>query len=283
MAVSAGWLVALALLAAEAKGPPPKPIGPPLPSDAQCPALPATRAPLPFGPGEVLDFDLDALGMRAGTMRMAVRAGDAGTLGIRVDAESNTLFSKIRKVTGLASSVLNARTLRPVDYVDDATENGLRKYSAAKFHPAEHRIDLDWIFATQHGKTSLHYGNEGLDLAGAVYLLRSVPWKVGQPACFNVYAIRRVWRLVGKVEAKEHVSLPLGEFEAWHLSGVAIRLDDPNQRREVHVWISDDARRLPLVAVGAIDLGAVRATLTGVRRPGEQRAKAEDPKRALKW
>jgi hypothetical protein len=89
--------------------------------------------------------------------------------------------------------------------------------------------------------------------------------------------------MVGKVEAKEHVSLPLGEFEAWHLSGVAIRMDDQHQRREVHLWISDDARRLPLAAVGTIDLGAVRATLREVSRPGEKPARGEDPKQTLKW
>jgi hypothetical protein len=76
--------------------------------------------------------------------------------------------------------------------------------------------------------------------------------------------------------------LPIGEFDAWHLSGLAIRLDDHRQRREVHMWISDDEKRLPLVTVGTIDLGAVRATLTSFTRPGEKRAKAQG-KETLKW
>jgi hypothetical protein len=53
-------------------------------------------------------------------------------------------------------------------------------------------------------------------------------------------------------------------------------------RREVHVWISDDPRRLPLAAVGSIDLGAVRATLSAVARPGEKRLEAQG-KEDLKW
>ena len=36
------------------------------------------------------------------------------------------------------------------------------------------------------------------------------------------------------------------------------------------MWITDDERRLPLAAVGTIDLGAVRATLTSCSRPGEK-------------
>ena len=119
-------------------------------------------------------------------------------------------------------------------------------------------------------------------MAGAIYLLRALPLKEGMTVCFDVYGIRRIWRVWGKVLPKEHVSLPVGEFEAWHLAGEAARLDLPDARRIVHVWISDDARRLPLAAVGMIDLGAVRATLTGFSRPGDKGAKAEN-KGNLKW
>jgi len=266
-------------------GPPAAPekvAGPQLPPDAQCPALPAVKPPFAFSPGEVLEYDLDALGMVAGQLRISVRPVEGGVMPVRVDAATNTLFSKIRKVTGGATSSLNPKTLRPVRYLEDATENDVRKMSSAVFRTGEHAVDLEWIYGTRNGKTVLRYGNEGLDVAGAVFLLRNLPWKVGSSTCFDVFALRRMWRMVGKVEAKEHVSLPLGEFEAWHLSGVAIQLDN-QQRREVHLWISDDARRLPLAAVGTIDLGAVRATLREVSRPGEKRARGEDPKRALKW
>jgi hypothetical protein len=112
--------------------------------------------------------------------------------------------------------------------------------------------------------------------------LRQLPLKKGMPICFDAYGIRRLWRVWGTVEAREHVSLPVGEFEAWHISGQAARLDFPSMRREIHVWISDDAKRLPLAALGAIDLGTVRATLKAYKRPGEKQTRAE-PKSNLKW
>jgi len=264
----------------QAPVPPPEP---PMPSDAECAALPQVRPPFAFSPGEVLEFDLDALGMLAGKLRISVRPLEGGTLPIRVDASTNTLFSKIRKVTGGATAWLNPKTLRPVRYLEDATENGVRKMSAGQFRSGEHLVDMEWIYGPRSGKTTLRYGNDGLDVAGAIFLMRMLPWKVGARTCVDIFAIRRMWRLVGRVEAREHVSLPMGEFEAWHLSGVAIRTDDQRQRREVHLWLSDDARRLPLVAVGTIDLGAVRATLNAVTRPGEKPLRGEDPKQRLKW
>jgi len=50
--------------------------------------------------------------------------------------------------------------------------------------------------------------------------------------------------------------------------GTAARIDNPKFQRSLHVWISDDARRLPVGAMGGIDLGPVRATLTHVGKPG---------------
>ena len=134
----------------------------------------------------------------------------------------------------------------------------------------------------QHGEADLPFSADGLDVAGAIYLMRQLPLKAGLPICFDAYGIRRMWRTWGKVVGKEHVSLPVGEFEAWHIAGEAARVDIPNLRREIHVWVSDDPRRLPLAALGAIDLGAVRATLTAFNRPGEKSGKAEN-KGNIKW
>jgi hypothetical protein len=132
------------------------------------------------------------------------------------------------------------------------------------------------------GVAQLPFGNDATDVVGAIFLLRALPLADGMPMCVDVYGIRAIWRVWGKVVGREHVSLPVGEFEAFHLEGEAARLDLPDARRQVHVWISDDDKRLPLAALGMIDLGAVRATLTGFARPGARGAKAEH-KGNLKW
>ncbi|MCU0698976.1 MAG: DUF3108 domain-containing protein, partial [Myxococcaceae bacterium] len=67
-----------------------------------------------------------------------------------------------------------------------------------------------------------------------------------------------------------------------HLAGEAARHDWQDARRDIHVWITADERRLPIAALGSIDLGAVRATLTSYTRPGDKAAKAEN-KGNLKW
>lgn len=257
---------------------PPKPV----PTDAQCPALPQPKAPFAFGAGERLEFDLDALGAEAGKMTMRVLPQKSGLLPVEIRAETNTFFSKVRKVKGSATSYLNPRSLRPTRYFEDATENDVRRTADVHFVPLSKKVQVQYVTPTGSSKKELKYGNDAFDVAGAIYMLRQLPLKAGMPICFDAYGIRRIWRVFGTVQPVEQVSSPLGVFKAWHIVGEAVRLDSHNVRREIHVWITDDERRLPLAAVGVIDLGAVRATLTSVDRPGEKQSRAQG-KESLKW
>jgi hypothetical protein len=249
---------------------------------ADCPPLPDLRRPLAFGPGEMLAFDLDALGARAGKMTVRVLPQKDGHLPIQAEAETNTFFSKVRRVKGTATSYLNPKSLRPARYVEDALENGIRKTAEVDFRAKDHSVKVSYKIDERAEQAQFRYANDGLDAAGAIFLIRQLPFHPGGTVCFDAYGVRKLWRVTGKVEGKEHVALPLGEFDAWHLSGMAVRLDDTKHRREIHVWISDDARRLPLAVMGVIDLGTIRATLTEVARPGEKRTRAPD-KDSLKW
>jgi hypothetical protein len=245
--------------------------------------LPTLRAPYPFAAGELLEFSLDAMGAEAGKMTMQVQRRKDGSLPVEVKVQTNTFFSKVRRVNATATSYLNAKTLRPSRYTEDATENEVHRFVDVRFNPKSRGVRVDYTLKGKpEAPRDLTYEHDGLDIAGAMYLLRQLPMKEGQSLCFDVYGVRRMWRMSATVLKREHVSLPIGEFEAWHLSGVAVRLDRPASRREVHLWITDDERRLPLAAVGTIDLGAVRATLSSYSRPGEKTQQAEG-KEKLKW
>lgn len=254
----------------------------PVPDNNACLPLPALQTPWSFGPGEVLEYDLDALGAKAGRMTMRVLPVKQSQLPIEIHAETNTFFSKVRKVRGTGTSYLNPKTLRPLRYYEDALENDVHRTADVTFATKDHSVKLAFTVNADAGTSEFRYDDDGLDVAGTIFLMRQLPFKEGMTICFDAYGIRRLWRVFGKVEGKEHVSLPVGEFDAWHISGEAAVIGNENMRREIHVWISADARRLPLAAMGVIDLGAVRATLTAVTRPGEAKSRAE-PKQNLKW
>ncbi|HEY0097135.1 MAG TPA: DUF3108 domain-containing protein [Archangium sp.] len=253
---------------------------PTVPACAQ--RLPTLRSPLAFAPGEELEFDLDAMGATAGKMTMAVQKKQDGALPVQIKVQTNSFFSKVRRVNATAMSYMHPKTLRPSRYTEEATENEQHRTVDVAFNSKNRSVRIDYVVKGKAGQSNYSYDHEGMDVAGAIYMLRQLPLKEGMPLCFDVYGVRRMWRMTGSVVKREHVSLPLGEFDAWHLEGTAVRLDNPKMKREVHVWITDDDRRLPLAAVGTIDLGAVRATLTSYSRPGEK-AKQAQGKEQLKW
>ncbi len=275
-------VVLQSLVAVAAAPSPPVAAVVPFPTDLECGALPPVRLPLAFQAGETLDYDLDAMGAKAGRMTMKVLPQKNGALPVEVSAQTNTFFSKVRKVKGSGTSYMNPRTLRPLRYFEDSVEDSVHRIADVAFYPKDKRVHLvSTIDGTTH-QWDMGWANEGLDVAGTIYMLRQLPFKEGLKVCFDAYGIRRMWRTWGRVVGKEHISMPVGEFEAWHIEGVAARIDMPDVRREIHVWITDDPRRLPLAALGAIDLGTVRATLTGFTRPGDKQTRAE-PKGNLKW
>src|SRR4051812_46143844 len=127
----------LLVLAAATPAPPAPP-----PPDSECLGVAALQAPLAFAPGEQLEFALDALGAQAGKMAMQVMPLKDGALPVRVQAQTNTFFSKVRRVNGQAVSYLNPKSLRPLRYTEDATENDVRKTQDVVFHPDQHRVDV---------------------------------------------------------------------------------------------------------------------------------------------
>jgi Protein of unknown function (DUF3108) len=251
-----------------------------VPTDTECGALGSPQRPL-FPVGEVLEYDLDALGAEAGKLTLKVLPRQAETLPIEVTAKTHPFFAKVRRVKATAISYLHPRTLRPKRYVEDATENEVARSADVSFRPESRQVNLDYKIADRSGKKVFRYAQEALDPVSAIFLLRQLPLKDGVSLCFDSYGIRSMWRVHGTVVGKEHVSLKIGEFDAWHLQGEAVKIDQPKIRREIHLWVSADDRRLPVAAVGVMDLGAVRATLTRYARPdGAKRAAGKE---SLKW
>jgi hypothetical protein len=251
----------------------------PLPSDDACRPLPPLLKLPPFPAGETLRFELDAMGAKAGQMTMQVLPLEDGLMPIRVEAETSTFLRSLRNVKGHATTWVEPRRLTPRRYREMSQDNDVQRHYQVTF--SKDAAAVGWSFNGRQGRNVLPLPKPTYDVAGITYLARRLPLEEGQSICLDLYGVRRIWRLWGTV-TREEVNHPLGTFTAYRFSGEAARRDRPTVRREVHLWISDDERRLPLAAVGTVNAGAVRATLVGYERPGEKARRLDDP-RSLKW
>jgi hypothetical protein len=95
----------------------------------------------------------------------------------------------------------------------------------------------------------------------------SQPLKVGDSLSFDAFSgtTRYVFQL--KVVRRERIGTPLGEFDTFRIEPSITYLSDGKINDSVHdtsLWVSADARRLPLRIESAVFIGSVRIELVKV-------------------
>lgn len=238
-----------------------------------CEILPPDTGKRVFDIGESLTYDLDVMGVRAGRLSMEVARQDRKHLAINAWARSNTFFENVRKLDGRATSFTDAKTLRPYRYREDALEDGVTKWAEVVYPEGRPEVDVHYAIGKHERKNRYPMTTGAHDVISLIYYVRTLSLETDSQICLDVYGNRKVWRLRGKVEGEEWVSTPAGRFKTMHLSATAQRVDRPNYKKELHLWLSLDDRRLPVAVLGEIDLGAVRAVLADIDGPGADDAK----------
>jgi hypothetical protein len=224
----------------------------------------------PWKTGESLGYELSVLGMvQAGTMQLGVeRPMSAGKIvPLRARARTSPSLQNVKPFAGVGLSWIDAATLRPERYRDETEEGGVHKTSDARIVRGEPRLVIETRYGETAGRTEYTREREVLDGLSFVYFLRAARLSPGDRLCADLVANRRFWRLEATVAAKtERVDTPAGKFDTLRVDALLRRADQPQAKpRPVHIWISTDARRLPVAFVSEIDLGPVSATLTSAR------------------
>jgi hypothetical protein len=107
---------------------------------------------------------------------------------------------------------------------------------------------------------------DALDPVSTIYFLRAARLAPGDRACFDAVGRGRFWRVEATVApGVEPVETPAGRFDTFRVDLVARRADAEAKAHEIHLWFSNDARRLLVAAVAELDVGPARVTLTAVR------------------
>ena len=200
---------------------------------------------------------------------------------VRVDAKSSRSLDLIWKMRDTISSTFYAKELSPSKFKFSQRENSKVIDTEAVFNGAAGK----WVINRQQpGKRAKVHDFEShntLDPITAVYLARSLDFKVGDHLYFNVFGGRYQYLLELAVAGKEFVQLQSGKaMEAFKIiprvqnttkNGYASRLNDAT------IWISADERRLPIKVSSKISFGTVNLELVQDAR-GTQATAAEDSK-----
>ncbi len=199
---------------------------------------------------------------------------------VQVEAKSSGMLDFIWKMRDTITSTFDAKALSPARFTFSQRENSKVIDTEARLDPARKR----WAVNRQEkGKQAKIYEFESqntVDPITAVYLARSVDFKVGDRLYFKIFGGRYQYLLELTVEKKEPVELTWGKVEAYR---IVPRIQNLTKRgyaerfNEAAIWISADERRLPVKLSSKIVFGSVYLEL--VQEKGATESTAVEPSR----
>lgn len=200
---------------------------------------------------------------------------------VRVDAQTSKALDLIWKMRDVIRSTFDAKSLSPSHYLFSQREN-------SRVIDTEAKLDLNtklWSVTRQQvGQRTKIYqfdSQNTFDPVTAVYLARSVDFKVGDKLYFKIFGGRYHYLLELFVDKKEPVALPSGKtVEAYKIVPQVQNLKKKgyaNRMREAAIWISADERRLPIKLSSKILFGSVQLDLMEDRQSLRSTAASGEP------
>ena len=232
-----------------------------IPARAQEPTRPEparTPARVPFGVGELLEYDIKYGKIQVGHGSMEVLPGDT----VRGHDTWHTVF-RLRggipfyRVNDKYEAWFDVHSLASLRYWQDIDEGS--------YEPKRHyEIFPDRREFVEGEKEPRQSVERPLDEASMLYFIRTVPLRVGLDTSFNDYfmAERNPIRL--KVVRKETVKVPAGEFNAIVVQPIfASKLFSEGGHAEI--WLSDDENRIMLQMKSKVSFGSLSLYLKSYR------------------
>ena len=221
-------------------------------------------------------------------IRWGIITGGYATLGVpSIDLVGHEpayhILSEARS-TGIVNAFYKVRD-RNEAWMDTASPRSLR-YSK-KIHEGKYSVDqvvdLDQDARTfhlteiRHDKNDAKEEKEGgipsnvLDILSSLYYIRSQPLEVGKSFTIDVHSGEKTWPLLVKVKKLEKIKVKAGKFLCYRVEpvlrerGIFI-----SKGKKLEVWLTADARHMPVLMRSEIFIGHVAAELVKIKMPAAE-------------
>lgn len=233
---------------------------------------PAAERPVPFKPGETLGFDVSWSNyVTAGTATVTVKEKrpSFGSTAYYIVAEGRPtpLLSKLYTLYYKVDTLLDAYTLLPQRGSVYSEEGRRHRLKITRFDHAARKAQYEIQTAT-NVKQEVKLPPYVQDALSAIYVIRSIPLSAGGKMTMPVSDSGKNYRVQLSVGASETVQTALGALRAWRITPVIIDEAGKPEGRGMALWLSDDARRLPLKIEAQLAVGKFVITLREVRGSG---------------
>jgi len=233
----------------------------------QAPAPPAvapSRPDYPFAVGEKLSYSakLGMLTLGSATLEVisldTIRGVESFRLRFRLKGK-NAFYS----LEDVLESWVGTSDLISRRFVQDFVENDKPKHRLYEIYP-------DSGFFRQHGRdTTFATPAQPLDDAGFFYFVRVTPLEVGRRYSYARYFRKEKNPVTIEVLKREKLELPDGsDVRCLVLHPVIDTKGLFSKRSETRIWLTDDARRLPVQVRTKFPFGTITLRLKDMVLPG---------------
>lgn len=237
---------------------------------AAVPARPSAQVdrPVPFKVGETLTFDVSWTSfVSAGTATLSVkerRPAGPGRAAYYLVAElkPSSVISKLYQLYYKAESMMDTRTLLPTMATIYSDEGGRKRYKTTTFK-GNGAVQYEIRTATT-ATSALKVPTTTQDPLGALYILRALPLKPGLSVPIPVTDSGKAYTMRVRVIGRESVKSGLGTLPAWKVAMTTTEAGGKAAAESLTIWISDDARKLPLKFAAGLTVGSFQLTLAKV-------------------
>jgi hypothetical protein len=213
-------------------------------------AVPRPDASVPFKVGETLTYDVtwsSLLVAGSATARVGERKASQNSTAYHIVAEGRPvpLLAKLYNLYYKMDTLLDTVTLlsqRSALY----SENGPRKRTATStFDRTARQVSFE-VETDTTNKRDFEAPPQAQDGLAALYVLRTMGFKAGETVTLPVTDDGLLYIVRANVAGPEGVKVPFGELSAWVAKLEITDAAGQPAAKNAAVWISNDARRLPL-------------------------------------
>jgi hypothetical protein len=217
-----------------------------------------------FAPGEKLTFSITWSNIvRAGIAVMEVRTGAAEdhqkTLHLVSSTRSVGMVDTFYRVRDSVESIMDADELYSVGFK-------LRENHGKKRRERDMTFDHDngTVRVTVNGSVETHAVPVRVqDALSSLYYVRTrQDFVVGKPIIVDIHDSGKNWSVEIQTVGKERIATPAGDFDTIKVRTYPKYEGVFMHKGEIFIWLTDDARRMPVLMKSRISIGSIVATLT---------------------
>ncbi len=220
---------------------------------------PAFALPVP----EHLTYELAWNGIYAGTSTLSISRNGNGYK-IVSTAKSADYISLFYKVRDMAQSIARAGSFASLSYNIKTREGCHKKDLGVLFAGDDGRKKTAFMDYTFKKERDYQTPPGIMDPLSSFFYVCTLPLEVGKPVHVTIFDDEKVWDVKVLVLRKERVKTWAGTFNTILIEPLMESSGIFRHSGAVYIWLTDDARHIPVMLESKVKIGAIRAILKKV-------------------